>query len=146
MLTVSVLRFANLKEATIGAVYVDGRFEAFSLEDQAQPVKVAGETRIPAGVYKLKLRTFGRLHEKYKEKFTEHRGMIELADVHGFTDVLLHIGNTDRDSAGCILVGDGAVSSGEITQSTVAYRRLYGQIAQAILSGEGAEIEIEERT
>lgn len=145
MLTVSVFRFADLKEATIGAVYVDGRFEAFSLEDQWQPVKVAGETRIPAGTYKLKLRKFGGLHLKYAGKFPEHKGMIELENVPGFTDVLIHLGNTEKDTAGCILVGDGAISSGEVTQSTTAYRRLYGQIANAILSGEGAEIEIEER-
>lgn len=145
MLTVSVFRFADLKEATIGSVYVDGRFECFSLEDQFNAVKVAGETRIPAGTYRLKLRTFGRLHDKYREKFVEHRGMVELESVPGFTDVLLHIGNTERDSSGCLLVGDGAMASGELTASTQAYRRLYGQIAQAILSGEGAEIEIEER-
>lgn len=144
MLTVSVFRFADLKEATIGSVYVDGRFECFSLEDQWQPNKVAAETRIPTGTYKLKLRTVGRLHEKYRERFVEHRGMIELENVPGFTDVLIHIGNTDRDSAGCLLVGDGAVSAGELTNSTQAYRRLYGQISQAILAGEGAELEIEE--
>lgn len=141
---VSVTRFASLPEATIGAVYVNSRFSCFSLEDQSQPIKVAGETRIPSGTYSLKLRTFGRLHEKYASKFTEHRGMIELVDVPGFTDVLLHIGNTDKDSAGCILVGDGAVSAGELTLSTQAYRRLYGEIANALLAGEGAVLTVED--
>lgn len=145
MMHVTVSRFAPLSEATIGAVYVDKRFSCFSLEDQAQPVKVAGETRIPAGTYSLKLRTYGRLHEKYAGKFTEHRGMIELVDVPGFTDVLIHIGNTDKDSAGCILVGDGAVASGELTLSTQAYRRLYGEISNALLAGEGAVLTVEDR-
>lgn len=137
-------RFASLQESTIGAMYVDGRFCCFTLEDQAQPVKVAGETRIPSGVYPIKLRTDGQLHAKYAGKFTEHRGMLHLQGVPGFEGILIHIGNTDRDSAGCILVGDTAVANGELGQSVQAYRRLYGQVSTAILAGEPVEISVED--
>ena len=135
-------RFASLAESTIGALSVDGRFVCFTLEDQAQPIKVAGETRIPAGTYKLALRTVGPTHEKYAKKFTDHRGMLILNGVPDFEYVLIHIGNTDRDSAGCILVGDGALAHGELSLSTQAYRRLYGVVSNAILAGEPVSIEV----
>lgn len=138
-------RFATLAEETIGALYVDGRFCLFTLEDQPQTAgKVPGETRIPAGVYQLRLKTDGRLHEKYSALYPEHRGMLELVDVPDFTGILIHVGNTDRDTAGCILVGDGALASGELSWSVQGYRRLYGQVANALLAGEGAEISIED--
>ncbi|MEO8466227.1 MAG: DUF5675 family protein [Gammaproteobacteria bacterium] len=138
-------RFATSAEATIGALYIDGRFCLFTLEDQPQPNgKVLAETRIPAGVYLIRLKTDGRMHAKYAAKYSDHRGMLELLNVPDFTGVLIHIGNTDRDTAGCILVGDGAVASGELTLSVQGYRRLYGQVANAILAGEGAEISIED--
>lgn len=144
-MNIGLSRFADLAESTIGALYIDGRFCCFALEDQAQPVKVAGETRIPAGVYPIKLRTEGQLHEKYSGKFTEHRGMLWLQEVPGFEYVYVHIGNTDRDTAGCILVGDMAVVSGELGQSVNAYRRMYGQVCTAILAGEPVEISVEDR-
>lgn len=138
-------RFATLAKQTIGALYVDGRFCCFTLEDQPQPgAKVAGETRIPAGVYTMKLRTEGRLHAKFSELYPEHRGMLWLQDVPGFEWIYLHPGTTERDTAGCILVGDGALASGQLSWSVQAYRRLYGQVAGALLAGESAEISIED--
>jgi hypothetical protein len=141
-LILTLSRFASLPESTLGALSIDGRFESFTLEDQAQPVKVAGETRLPAGTYWLVLRTEGRLHEKYASKFTDHRGMLWLQNVPGFEYVLIHLGNTDADTAGCILVGDAAMSHGELGASMQAYRRLYGRVANAILSGEPVTIEV----
>jgi hypothetical protein len=137
-----VRRFAHLKEATIGALDVDGAFECFTLEDQWQRVKIPGETRIPAGVYKLRLRTGGSLHKKFKARYPEHRGMLELVDVPGFTAILLHPGNTEAQSAGCLLVGDGAIVAGELTNSVQAYRRLYTKVVQRMLAGEEVAIEV----
>ena len=39
-------------------------FLAYTLEDEQRDVKVYGETRIPAGTYKLKLRTVGGFHTR----------------------------------------------------------------------------------
>ena len=68
--------------------------------------------------------------------------MLHLKDVPGFEGVMIHVGNTDRDTAGCILVGDMAIASGELGQSVVAYRRIYGMIANAILAGEPVSITV----
>jgi len=135
-------RFPSLADSTLGGVVVDGRFVCFTLEDESREVKLAGETRIPAGTYRLALRTVGRMHEKYASKFVDHRGMLVLLGVPNFEYVLIHIGNTDRDSAGCILVGDSAMAHGELGLSTQAYRRLYAQVSTAILAGEPATIEV----
>ena len=116
-------------------------FLAFTLEDQKQTQKVYGETRIPEGTYEIKLRTEGGFHQRYSAKFpTFHKGMLHLQDVPGFEYVLIHIGNTDDDTAGCLLVGEDAVGNqrteGKILKSTSAYKRVYGHVAAALAAGE----------
>jgi hypothetical protein len=142
-----LLRFSSGQESTLGALSVDGKFVCFVLEDQHQAVKVASETRIPKGTYQLRLRGWGGFHNRYLAKFDFHEGMIEIVGVPGFTDILLHCGNTDNNTAGCLLVGDGVhenVSTrGYLSSSESAYRRVYPSIANAVKNG-GAQITIEE--
>lgn len=107
-------------------------FLCHTLEDEYRTKKKYGETRIPSGKYRLHLRRQGGHHERYATKFpTIHKGMLELVGVPNFTDVLIHIGNTDDDTEGCILVGDG-VQTGRVTDSTRAYTRVYPLIADAL--------------
>jgi hypothetical protein len=137
-------RFASLSESTLGALAVDGRFACFTLEDQAQEFKIPGETRIPAGEYGISLRSQGGMSPKYASKFPDHRGMLWLRNVPGFEYIYIHVGVDDDDTAGCILVGDTAHSGGTLESSTVAYRRIYGQISNAILAGEPVTIEVKD--
>lgn len=114
-------------------------FTCYTLEDQFQTEKVMGESRIPAGRYRLTLRTFGDHHKRYSLKFQGiHQGMIEVMDVPNFQHILWHIGNTDDDTAGCLLLGNTAEANlsgqGRIGNSTSAYRRVYPIVAQAILN------------
>jgi hypothetical protein len=139
-----LLRFASNEEATLGSVHIDTRFACFSLEDQRQPEKVKSETRIPPGLYQIKLRAEGGMHEKYKTRYTDHRGMLWLQDVPDFEWIYIHTGNTDDHSAGCILVGDNALVGFELAQSVQAYRRIYGFVSNAILAGEPVEILVED--
>lgn len=127
----------------MGGLNIDGRFACFTLEDQRQPEKVKDETRIPAGLYQIKLRADGGMHEKYKERFSDHRGMLWLQDVPGFEWIYIHIGNNDDQTSGCILVGDQAMVGFELAQSVQAYRRIYGLVSNAILSGEPVDILVE---
>jgi len=147
----ALFRFQSGKDATLGALFAltelpaatEPSFRCFTCEDESRPVKVKGETRIPAGRYEIKLRAAGGMHPKYASKFPGlHRGMLHLQDVPGFEWVYIHIGNDDDDTAGCILVGDGAHVGGTLSESTVAYRRLYGVVSNAILAGEPVSIEV----
>lgn len=111
----------------------------FTLEDQHRDVKVHGDTRIPAGRYALKLRKIGTKHEEYAEKFPNmHKGMLEITGIPNFEAVMLHIGNTEADTAGCPLVGCGVtLKSGRLTldESTIAYKKIYPAIAATLLAG-----------
>ena len=133
-----VNRFTSTNNASLSLVSIDGAFECFGLEDESRVFKIAGETRIPAGIYDMVLRTFGGTHLRYASKFPEiHKGMLEICNVPSFTDVLIHIGNTDRDTAGCLLVGANANTTGtlSLSSSRTAYTRLYEKVAMAAEEG-----------
>lgn len=130
-----VQRQIETSEYTQGRLFIDGILECFTLEDQSQVKKVMHETRIPAGRYKVVIRQFGGHHDKYKVKFPQfHKGMLQIANVPGFHDILFHIGNTDDDSSGCILVGKSFVS-GKLVNSTTAYTDFYKKVVKAAIDG-----------
>ena len=138
---VSVIRFSSGQESTLGLLLINGKFECYTLEDEARDIKVAGETRIPANRYRIKLRTEGGQHEKYQRRFpTMHKGMLHITDVPNFKWILIHIGNDDDATEGCLLVGDEAnnnnIRDGFIQGSENAYRRIYPVISHAIQMGE----------
>lgn len=144
---VQVNRFVSNKEETIGVFLVDGLPQAVTCEDQLQKVKVKGETRIPEGTYELGLRKEGGHHEKYAKMFPNlHKGMLELQNVPGFQYILIHIGNTEKDTDGCILVGEkftvAANGRLSIENSTVAYQRIYKLIIDQMSSGKKVSITI----
>lgn len=126
-------------DATLSGVFIDGGFQCFGLEDEKRDVKIVGETRIPRGKYKIGLRKVGGFHGRYSKKFPAfHRGMLQVLDVPGFKYVLIHIGNTDDDTAGCLIVGRGANTGAQltITNSTYAYADLYRKVIDAAERGE----------
>ena len=143
----TLIRYSTGVECTLGLLFIDGRFMAYTLEDQYQPKKVSGETCIPKGIYLIKLRTEGRSHEKYSKRFPDmHKGMLHLQAVPGFSWILMHIGNTDDDTDGCILLGDGVQTkrpgNSIITSSTKAYKNVYPMVARALLNNEKVVIEV----
>ncbi len=141
-------RLFDTGEETINILYIDGKFAIWILEDQHRDTKVWGDTRIPAGKYKLELRKEGRQHEWYEKKFPlMHIGMIHLMDVPNFKYIQFHIGNDEDDTAGCPLAGNYPMPTVKsniryskegyiVLQSTVAYKRVYPVIAKAILQGD----------
>ena len=141
-----VVRFSSQEDSTSGLFFLEDnnniQFLCYTLEDEHRASKVRGETRIPAGTYKLKLRTEGGFHERYKKRFSSiHKGMLQVVDVPNFDYILIHIGNTDEHTAGCLLVGDSQennviVKDGFIGKSTNEYKRIYPDIARAIEKGE----------
>jgi hypothetical protein len=145
-----VLRFSSQEDSTNGILFdVTGgerKFLCYTLEDEYREEKVAGETRIPAGTYDIVLRTVGGFHSRYVKKYGEmHKGMLWVWDVPGFEYILIHTGNTDEHTAGCLLVGDTqqanfGSSNGMVGSSVNAYKRIYPPIAAAIESGEKVTI------
>ena len=67
-------------------------------------------------------------------------------DVEGFEYILWHTGNTDENTAGCLLLGDTQTSNlvakdGFIGSSTVAYKKMYAKVAGQLLQGKKVSIE-----
>ncbi len=133
---------------TVGTLYLETKMSCFTLEDGHRDVKVRGETRIPAGTYPIRLRKIGNSHfdERMLRSFGAlYKGMLEVTEVPNFSDILIHIGNTVEDTEGCILVGDIATLDGTIGQSGTAFKRLYPQIVERLMSGEPVFLEIVDR-
>jgi hypothetical protein len=124
---IEVNRFISDNDTTVSKLFIDGSFVCFGLEDEFRVVKKVDETRIPAGSYPVRVRTAGKHHVQYKGQFPDiHRGMLHVQDVPGFDDILIHCGNTQADTSGCLLLGTGAVTEEgnmSISSSRVAYRK-----------------------
>ncbi len=98
----------------------------FTVEDEFRTVKVAGETRIDPGEYRIRLRREGGMVKRYDKRFSPfHDGMLWLQDVPGFKWVYIHAGNSDDDTEGCILVGMQRGAGLTILKSAVAYAEIY---------------------
>lgn len=50
-------------DSTIGELFVNGKFECFTLEDKVRPVKIKGMTAIPVGAYEVVI-TFYYLYSR----------------------------------------------------------------------------------
>lgn len=141
-----VLRISSAKDSTNGILFdVTGgkrKFLCYTLEDEHREEKVFGETRIPAGTYRVTLRTTGGFHSRYTKRFGDfHKGMLWVREVPNFEYILIHTGNTDEHTAGCLIVGDSQQnntikSDGFVGSSTQAYKRIYTPIAEALEKGE----------
>ena len=141
-----VLRFSSEADSTNGLLFdiTNGqrKFLSYTLEDEYRKEKVMSETRVPAGTYNVTLRTEGGFNQKYDERFGSdfNKGMLWVRDVPNFEYILIHIGNTDEDTAGCLLVGDTQnnnqiTSDGFIGSSTNNYKRIYPPIADVLVNG-----------
>ena len=143
----TVVRTQFGTDATNGILLIDGIFECFTLEDQYQAVKVMHETCIPEGTYDIEFRKTGGFHAKYSERYKNaHYGMLHVQDVPNFTYILIHTGNTDEHTSGCLIVGetqqDLEVSKdGFIGSSTLAYKKMYAKVAGQLLQGKKVTIE-----
>ena len=141
-----VLRISSQKDSTSGILFdvVNGKrnFLCYKIEDEQLDVKFLGETRIPAGKYKLSLRKEGGFHSRYQSKYGDmHKGMIHVNDVPGFEYILWHTGNTDENTAGCLLLGNSQTSNlvqkdGFVGSSVNAYKDVYPYVAAAISQGD----------
>lgn len=119
---IEIKRHTYTEKSTIGDLYLNGEYECHTLEDHLPEdgVKVAGSTCIPAGVYEVIINLSPRFGKYYPR----------LLDVPGFTGILIHKGNTDVDTKGCILVGMEQHED-RITRSTEAFEHLFERLLGA---------------
>lgn len=83
------------ENSTTGSLYIDGKFECFTLEDVVREEKIYGKTAIPEGLYELIV----TMSPRFK------RELPRLLEVPNYEGVLIHAGNSAKDTEGCILVG-----------------------------------------
>ena len=146
-------RIARRDTYTIGRLYVDGQYLCDTLEDkdrgltqdmseaEIRKAKVYGETATPMGTYKVTLNVYSHTFGK-KSSYSFTGGYLpRLADVPGYSGILIHGGNSAKDTLGCILVGDNKVKGGLIN-SLVCFRRLYAILKQAASKGDSITITI----
>jgi hypothetical protein len=142
-----VIRFSSEADSTSGLLFdtTDNKrkFLCYTVEDEFRDVKVKHETRIPAGIYELTLRTEGGFHSRYLQRYGAdwHKGMIYVNDVPNFEWILWHTGNDDSSTSGCLILGNSQTSNkvkpdGFVGSSRDAYTDVYPIVRDAILSGE----------
>ena len=137
-LEIVLTKIAETANSTLSKLEIGGEFICFALEDGYRATKIAGETRIPVGSYKIKPYRAGKFFARYRELWG-HDFVAWLEKVPGFYAILIHAGNTVEDTRGCILVGMQAqyVAGGNfiVLQSRDAYQRLYKRMETALLDG-----------
>ena len=129
-------RIAKQPLYTIGRLFVDGKYFCDTLEDRCRDLdkeeKVMHETAIPEGTYEVIV----NVSVKFKRKLPL------LLNVPHFTGIRIHRGNTDKDTFGCILVGENR-QVGRLINSTGYELRLTKLLEKAMLSGEKIIIQVQ---
>ena len=91
-----VIRNIYTQDTTIGVLTIDTNpFTCYTLEDRVRLTKVATQTAIPAGRYRVII----TMSLRFKKL------MPLLLNVPGFDGIRIHKGNTDQDTDGCLLLG-----------------------------------------
>ena len=106
---ITVLRYLDDGFTSLGLIFFEKKFFAYTLEDTFRSEKIAGKTRIPAGTYQISfLRQDTPLTKEYRQRFSWFTYHLELNNVPNFSNIYIHIGNTHANTEGCILVADGS--------------------------------------
>lgn len=148
-------RIAKKEGYTIGKLYVDGKYVCDTLEDkdrgltskmseaQISGMKLHGETAIPMGRYLVDMKTVSpRFGGRAQYQFCKGR-LPRLCNIPGFSGVLIHCGNTAKDTEGCILVGENK-KVGMVLNSVITMRdKLYPLMKAADVKGKRIYITIE---
>lgn len=136
---IQVVREDFGEKATEGKLFINGRFECYTLEDKDRGLekggkKVYGETAIPRGAYELKL--------THSNRFNKILPLLE--NVPGFTGIRIHAGNFSKDTEGCILVGTSNSKEGDdyIGSSREAMNALMHKLLEATTRDEEITVEV----
>ena len=139
---------------TISNLTIDGKWFCNVLEDKdrsldnsmsvakIRELKKPSITAIPRGTYEITLDVISPKHctnNFYKQVCN---GTVpRLLNVKGFEVILIHAGNTDKDSSGCLLVGLNKVK-GQVINSRETFKELYKLLKDKHDKGEKITIKI----
>ena len=102
-------------------VFPDG-YVCQTLEDPVRDVKIANETAIPSGTYRVTITMSARFGKP----------LPLLANVPNFSGIRIHSGNTTADTSGCILVATSRGQHDDIVSSREAMEQVQKRIAAAL--------------
>lgn len=134
---------------TIGVCYINGVRFSETLEDKDRGLdnsmsesvikskKIYGQTAIPTGTYSIRMDIVSPKYsmKPWYVKNCNGGKMPRLEKVPGYEGVLIHPGNTPKDTNGCILVGRNTIK-GQVTNSKASFLELYKKMYSAYRKGE----------
>ena len=130
---IRVMREPSINDTTLGSLFIDDHWQCHTLEDIIRPrgEKVRSKTAIPPGCYRIIL----TMSNRFKKI------MPEVLNVPMFTGIRIHSGNTAKDTAGCLLVGQTrSVETRSIGRSRFAYTALMLKLRAALDAGDTIDI------
>lgn len=155
-MNIKVRRIAKRPTYTIGKLYIDGKYFCDTIEDKdrgltqetpidkIEKIKVPSQTAIPTGTYEITMNVISPRFSKrsfYRQRCNGGR-LPRLLNVPCFDGILIHIGNTAKDSSGCLLVGKNT-QVGKVLNSTNTFLKLYSLLDTASRKGDKITITIE---
>lgn len=110
--------------------------------EQIKSLKKYGITAIPSGTYEITLDVFSAKFGSQSFYQEVCKGKLpRLLNVKGFEGILIHCGNTEKDSAGCLIVGENK-EKGKVLNSRDTFRKLYSLLQDSKNKGEKITIKI----
>lgn len=162
MSLIKISRYNFKPDWTIGKLLLIDKtnvyhLDGYTVEDEIRDTKVKGETAVPYGIYTLGYRqspkfsssflyseSLNKLIEPKEQRlyptikdFKSH-DLIWIKDIPDFEYILLHWGNSDDDTEGCLIVGSslGVINGQEgVVRSKAYYKELYVKIFPLIKKG-----------
>ena len=122
---------------TIGILLIDNKKFCEVIEDkdrglkdsmtteQIKLIKKPNMTAIPTGTYVVTLDVFSSKFGNIPFYKKVCNGKLpRLLNVKGFEGILIHCGNTQLDTSGCLIVGENKVK-GKVINSKITFEKLY---------------------
>ena len=140
---------------TVGRLSIDGTFICNTMEDADRGLddgmpdwmirnkKIPNVTAIPTGRYEVDMSTVSPRFSQKQFYMDVCQGKLpRLKNVKGFDGILIHTGNDETHSSGCLLVGLNKVR-GKLTDSKETFKKIDSLMKKAHDKGERIYITIE---
>lgn len=140
---------------TVGRLSVDGVTICNTMEDVDRGLddgmpdwmirnkKIPNVTAIPTGRYEVEMNVVSPRFSKYPFYMEVCQGKLpRLKNVKGFDGIVIHTGNDETHSSGCLLVGLNKIR-GKLTDSKETFKKVYALMKEAHDRGETIYITIE---